>query len=233
MDWKEIANAPWIWICGTIQAAIGMYQAAYFVKVAINMMRKHNVRRGEINSIVRGSIITSIGPVLAEIFVMTALIVAISPGLTWQREGVGVGSVFTELTQVANAAEGAGEEFGTDNFSIAGFANAVLIMNLAGWGWMVEGILTRYLGKARELVTGGNVKRVAILGACSMLGVFSFFVVRNLLKLGGVAAASIAGAVLAMLLFKLADWINQPHLKEWALGIAMFGGMLIGKLVAG
>jgi hypothetical protein len=45
--------------------------------------------------------------------------------------------------------------------------------------------------------------------------------------------AVIAGGVLAMFFFLLADWIKRPHLKEWALGLAMFGGMIIGKLYAG
>jgi hypothetical protein len=45
--------------------------------------------------------------------------------------------------------------------------------------------------------------------------------------------ATIAGGLLSIFFFKLADWIKAPRLKEWALGLAMFGGMVIGKLVAG
>ena len=41
------------------------------------------------------------------------------------------------------------------------------------------------------------------------------------------------GGLLSIFFFKLADWIKTPRLKEWALGIAMFGGMIIGKLAAG
>lgn len=45
--------------------------------------------------------------------------------------------------------------------------------------------------------------------------------------------AAIMGGVLAMFFFKLSDWIRAPRLKEWALGLAMFGGMIFGKLIAG
>ena len=52
-------------------------------------------------------------------------------------------------------------------------------------------------------------------------------------KGGGREVAVIAGAILSMFLFKLADWIKAPRLKEWALGIAMFGGMGIAHLLKG
>jgi hypothetical protein len=48
-----------------------------------------------------------------------------------------------------------------------------------------------------------------------------------------VGIATIAGALLSVFFFKLADWAKVPRLKEWALGLAMFGGMIIGKLFAG
>ena len=43
---------------------------------------------------------------------MLALVIAISPAFAWQREGIGVGSVVTELVQVGNAADGAGSGLG-------------------------------------------------------------------------------------------------------------------------
>lgn len=233
MDWKQIANEPWIWFCGFVTAAIGMYQAWYFYKRAIYFMEKHGgFHSSEIRSTIRASVITAIGPVLAEIFVMIALAVAISPGLCWQREGVGVGSVFTELVQASNAAIAAGEQFGSPKFTIVGFATAVFIMNVAGWGWSVEAIFTRYIGRARDRLTGGNPKLLAVIAACGMIAIFSYYSMSNAVKGGGFLVAVLAGLVASMFLFKFADWIKRPHLKEWALGIAMFVGMFAGHLAS-
>ena len=234
MDWKQIANEPWIWICGGILSAIALYQCTYFMIRALNIMKRYGLQKSDINSIIRGAVITSFGPVMSEIFIMIALVISLSAGLAWQREGAAVGSVFTELVQASNAAVGAGQEFGSKNFNMTGFANVIFVMNVSCVGWLIAaGFFTRYLGTARQKIAGGDARWLSILTVCATLGVFGYWASTNLAKMGGVAVAVIAGAVLAMFFFLLADWIKKPHLKEWALGFAMFGGMIIGKLYAG
>jgi len=239
LDWKVVANEPWIWISGAIMAVIALYQCTFFMIRALRIMYRSGFQRSEIGGIVRGAVITSFGPVMAELFVMIALVVALSPGLAWQREGAAVGSVVTELVQASNAAAGAGQEFGGKNFNMVGFANVIFVMNVSCIGWLlVAGLFTRYLGKARQKIAGGDSHWLAILTICATLGVFGYWTSTNLVKLAnpkgvGFGVATISGGVLSMLFFKLADWIKMPRFKEWALGLAMFGGMVIGKLVAG
>jgi hypothetical protein len=234
MEWKQIANEPWIWISGGILSAIALYQCTYFMMRALNIMKRYGLHKSDINSIIRGAVITSFGPVMSEIFIMIALVMALSAGLAWQREGAAVGSVFTELVQASNAAVGAGQEFGSKNFNMTGFANVIFVMNVSCVGWLIAaGFFTRYLGTARQKIAGGDARWLSILTVCATLGVFGYWASTNLAKMGGVAVAVIAGAVLAMFFFLLADWIKRPHLKEWALGFAMFGGMIIGKVYAG
>jgi len=239
MDWKTIANEPWIWICGAIICAIALYQCTFFMVRALRIMSRSGLTRRQIGGIVRAAAITSLGPVTAEIFVMVGLVIALSAGFAWQREGAAVGSVATELVQAANAAAGAGQEFGTDNFDMTGFANVVFVMNVSCIGWLiVAGLFTRYLGVARQKIARGDSHWLSVLTICATLGVFGFWTSRNLIKMtdrSGVplGVATIGGAVFSIFFFKLADWIKMPRLKEWALGIAMFGGMVVGKLVAG
>jgi hypothetical protein len=234
MDWKKIANEPWIWICGAFLAVIALYQCTYFMRRALNIMKRHGLQKKDINSIIRGAVITSFGPVMSEIFVMIALVVALSAGLAWQREGAAVGSVFTELVQASNAAVGAGQEFGGKNFNMTGFANVIFVMNVSCIGWLIAaGFFTRYLGAARQKIAGGDTRWLSVLTVCATLGVFGYWASSSLVKGGGITIAVIAGALLSVLLFELADWIKKPGLKEWALGIAMFAGMIVGKLYAG
>ena len=235
MDWKVIANAPWIWIAGFIQAGIGMFQAWYFLRLGTRILEKHGgYTSKDIGAIARGAFITAIGPILAEIFVMMALVIAISPGYTWQREVVGVGSVFTELVQASNSAVGAGQEFGADSFNIVGFATAVFVANISCIGWSLGAALfTPYLGKAREKIARGDIRFLAVITVCSTLGIFGYYAANEMKKGGGKLVAVIAGAIISAFLFKLADWIKRPRLKEWALGIAMFAAMYIAHLFAG
>ncbi|MHA1632311.1 MAG: DUF5058 family protein [Candidatus Freyarchaeota archaeon] len=231
-EWKVIANEPWVWICGWILVAIALFQCTYFAKKAFNVARHFGFSRKDLLGIIRGSIITAFGPVCAEIFVMIALVMALSPGFAFQREGAAVGSVFTELVQASNAAVGAGQEF--PNVDLVGFANVVFVMNVSCIGWLiVAGLFTPYLGKIREKMAGGDPKWLSVLTICSTLGVFGYWAAVRLMKLGGSAVATISGMLIAAFLFKLADVIKKPRLKEWALGIAMFLGMFLGKFYAG
>ncbi len=233
MDWKQIANEPWVWISGGVTAAMGLYMAWFFLRTALRFMHGQGFTPKQTSAMIRGAAITAIGPVLANIFVMIALAIAISPAFAWQREGVGVGSVFTELAQASNAAIAAGEKFGDPSFTIKGFAAVVFIMNIAGWGWSVEAIFTRYLGTIREKVTGGDQALLAVIAGAGMVAIFSYYSISNAVKGSPYLITVLVAVFLSMFLFKLADWIKAPHLKEWALGIAMFIAMFVGKLIAG
>lgn len=94
------------------------------------------------------------------------------------------------------------------------------------------------MGVARQKIAGGDTQWLAILTICATLGVFGYWASTNIARIIdpkaiGIAMAAIMGGVLAMFFFKLSDWIRAPRLKEWALGLAMFGGMIFGKLIAG
>ncbi|MEA4811775.1 MAG: DUF5058 family protein [Anaerolineaceae bacterium] len=236
MDWKVVANEPWIWICGGILAAVALYQCTYFMIKAIKIMKRQGMTQKELNGVLRGSAITSIGPILSELFVMVALVVQLSPGFAWQREGAAVGSVFTELIQASNAATGVGQEFGGANFNLVGFSNVVFVMNVACIGWLlITGLFTPSLGKLRNKIGGGDATWLSIFTVCATLGIFGYYSATYLVKMVTpknipLGISTIGGAILSVFFFKLADWIKVPRLKEWALGLAMFGGMIIAGL---
>jgi hypothetical protein len=233
MDWRVLANAPWLWICGFVQAAIGLFQAAYFFRLATRMLARYGgYGPRQVRSIVRGAVITAVGPVLAEIFVMMALVIAISPAYAWQREGVAVGSVATEMVLVSDAAIGIGQEFGQPSFGLVGFAAAIVVVNVSCiLGSLGAAFFTRYLGRARDRISGGDARLLAVIGVCSTLGIFAFFAANEANRRGGREVAVVAGALLSMFLFKLADWLKLPRFKEWALGIATVGGMLLAHFL--
>jgi hypothetical protein len=165
---------------------------------------------------------------------MMALVISIIPANELKSEGIGVGSVVTELVQVGNAAAGAGQQFGEESFNIAGFATAIVVVNVSCiLGSLGAALFTRYLGRAREKISRGDARLLAVISIAATLGIFMFYATGETLKGGGRPVAVIAGAVISVFVFKLADWVHRPRLKEWALGIAMFGGMIIAYLVNG
>lgn len=235
MDWKIIANAPWLWIAGFVQAGIGLFQAWYFFRLAAKVLEKHGgIDHKKVGAAVRGALITSIGPILAEIFIMLALVIAISPAYAWQREGIGVGSVVTELVLVGNAAVGAGQQFGDESFNLTGFATAIVVVNISCTvGSLGAAFFTRYLGRAREKIARGDARLLAVISVAALLGIFTFYATAETMKGEGRLVAVVAGALLSAFVFKLADWVHLPRLKEWALGIAILGGMIIAYLANG
>jgi hypothetical protein len=110
----------------------------------------------------------------------------------------------------------------------------MVVVNVSCIGWSLgAAFFTRYLGRAREKISRGDARLLAVISVAATLGIFGYYAANEANKGGGRPVAVIAGAVISAFLFKLADWIHIPRLKEWALGIAMFGGMMIAYLVSG
>lgn len=233
MDWRVIGNEPWIWICGWILSIIALFQCTYFAKKAWDLMKKAGLSRAQMLGVIRSGTITSFGPVFAQIFIMITLVIALTPGIAWQREGAAVGAVFTELVQASNAALGAGQTFGAPDFDVRGFANVIFVMNISCIGWLIACFFTKYLSVARQKLARGDPRWLSVLTICSTLGVFGYWTSGNLIKLGGFTVATISGMALCMFLFWFADVIRKPRLKEWALGIAVFAATFIGYFYAG
>ena len=102
---------------------------------------------------------------------MMALIIALSPAYCWQREGVGVGSVVTELVLVSNAAIGVGQEFGEPSFDIVGFAAAIAVVNVSCIvGSLGAAFSTRWLGRTRHKLSRGDPRLLAVIGVSQHAG---------------------------------------------------------------
>lgn len=233
MEWRQIANAPWIWFSGLVLVVIALYQCTYFALRAVRLLKASGVPNDAVKKIIRASVITGFGPVMALIFVMFALVAAISPGFAWLREGAAVGAVTTELIQASNAAAGVGQEMGTPAFNEIGFAAVVWVTNIICIGWLVAAMFSRHLQSLREKIGGGDARWLAVISICATLGAFGYWTTTHLLRRGPFAVSVVVAMGLSAGLYSAADYFKRPGLKEWALGLALFGGMIAGKLYAG
>ena len=94
------------------------------------------------------------------------------------------------------------------------------------------------MDKVNHLLSSGNEKLVPIISACAMLGAFAYLASGNFITGEGsvtftspAAVATIIGCVVMMGLSKIAKDKNIQWIKEWALSISMFSGMIIGTVL--
>ena len=119
------------------------------------------------------------------------------------------------------------------------FACAIWVMVLGSLGWLIFTLLfTDKMDKVNHLLSSGNEKLVPIISACAMLGAFAYLASGNFITGEGsvtftspAAVATIIGCVVMMGLSKIAKDKNIQWIKEWALSISMFSGMIIGTVL--
>ena len=82
-----------------------------------------------------------------------------------------------------------------------------------------------------ERPVGGNEALLPVLSVSAMIGAFAYFGAPYLAGRGlASTVACLSGGVSMILVNYLADKIQMPKLKEWALGIAMLCGMCMAML---
>jgi hypothetical protein len=83
----------------------------------------------------------------------------------------------------------------------------------------------------RRKAVGGNEALLPVLSVSAMIGAFAYFGAPYLAGHGTASTvACLSGGAAMILVNYLADKIQMPKLKEWALGIAMLCGMCIAML---
>ena len=99
---------------------------------------------------------------------------------------------------------------------------------LGSFGWvLVGGVFTRWLPKIKDLIGGGDTRRLQLISAAIMLAAFSRLLANDsilpLLRDGRWPAmvASVAGGVAALAWLLHADRANRPALKEYVVIVAL------------
>lgn len=92
-------------------------------------------------------------------------------------------------------------------------------------------IFTDKFDIVRRKAVGGNEALLPVLSVSAMIGAFAYFGAPYLAGRGlASTVACLSGGVFMILVNYLADKIQMPKLKEWALGIAMLCGMCMAML---
>ena len=232
MDYMEIANSLPMWLAAGAAVALALFQAILFAKKSFSAGKTMGLTEKQMKGAMRSSLITSVGPSIVILTGLLALLVSVGGPMAWMRLSY-IGSIMFELMAVGFGTEAVGVQLGVDPMTEMAFANAVWTMILGSIGWIIFSVLTAdKMGKVQDKVVKGNKALLAIISTAAILGAFAALVSPHLLGMNrnSIAALSGGGIMLVLsLIMKRKPEINW--LKEWALAIALFGGMIVAVVV--
>lgn len=232
MDYMEIANSLPMWLAAGVAVALALFQAILFAKKSYATGKTMGLTEKQMKGAMRSSLITSIGPSIVILTGLLALLVSVGGPMAWMRLSY-IGSIMFELMAVGFGTEAVGVQLGVDPMTELAFANAVWTMILGSIGWIIFSVLTAdKMGKVQDKVVKGNKALLAIISTAAILGAFAALVSPHLLGMNTNSIAALAGGGIMLVLSLIMK--SKPEikwLKEWALAIALFGGMIIAAVL--
>ncbi|SEG59754.1 protein of unknown function [Halobellus limi] len=226
--YMDIANSRWLWLSTVPVVLVVLLQATIFLRRAWNDGKEMGLSEQKLKTGFKTGIISAIGPSIAVLAGMLALIATVGGPVAWMRLTV-IGSVAFELPAAELGVSQFGYSLGDEGITETAYATAVWAMTLGGTGWLlVSAFGTRHMETVRTKISNGNETLIPIISAAAMLGAFAYFLSGEITA-GTPETGSVAVGGLAMLgLLHLADSRDVQWLREWALGAAMLVGLLAG-----
>lgn len=236
-EWIKVATGPGLWVVGFIFAGNALLQSFLFARLSRRVARRLRMDERGVKEAIRASFVASLGPAFGSFVGMTVLVLALGGAYAFARESAGVGSIMYELIAARAGAEAAGVALTRESMTVAALLIIFWVTALGSFGWvLVGGVLTRWLPKIKDLIGGGDTRRLQVVSVAIMLGAFARLLANDsiapLLSDGRlppiVASLAGGGAGLATLVF--AERANRPGLREYVLIIALVAGMTAGQI---
>lgn len=231
MSYLEIANSTGMWLVCSVIIFVVIFQAAVFMRKAYKTGKEMGLSDEQMQSAMRSGAISTVGPSLAVVVAMISLIVSLGAPFAWMRLSV-VGSIPFELMAAETGAVAMGTSLGSSTYDVSAFATSVWTCTLGASGWLLScAFFTDKFDIVHRKAVGGNEALLPVLSVSAMIGAFAYFGAPYLAGRGlASTVACLSGGVSMILVNYLADKIQMPKLKEWALGIAMLCGMCMAML---
>jgi hypothetical protein len=236
-DWLNAATSPGLWLIACIFAGNALVQSYLFYRLSRRVGTRLQMSDAGMNEALRASFITSLGPAFGSFVGMTVLVLALGGAYAFARESAGVGSIMYELIAARAGAEAAGVPLTREGMTVPALLIIFWVGALGSFGWvLVGGVFTRWLPRIKDLIGGGDTRRLQMVAAAIMLAAFARLLANDsvlpLVRDGRspaiIASLAGAGAALAWLLY--ADRAQKPALKEYFVMIALVVGMTAGEI---
>jgi len=229
VDYLDIANSLPMWIAASLAVIVCLCQAILFLRRSWIDGKKVGLTDEQLRAGFRSGAISAVGPAVAILMGMVALLVSLGGAISWMRLSF-IGSVMFELMAAGFGTEAVGIELGAPDMNVTAFANAVWTMTLGAVGWLViTGLFTPNMEAIRRKLAGGREALLPVITICAMLGAFAYLSTERILRFDHQTIAWAIGALTMGILLTTARSRNLQWLREWSLGISMFTGMIIAS----
>ncbi|GAA0505712.1 protein of unknown function [Halorubrum aquaticum] len=224
----DVANSHWLWLSTLPVVLVVLLQASIFLRRAWSDGKEMGLSEEQLRSGFKTGVISAIGPAVAVLVGMLALIATVGGPVAWMRLSV-IGSVAFELPAAELGVSQFGYSLGDENISETAYATAVWTMTLGGTGWLLFSAFgTPHMEKLRQKMGNGREKLIPVISSAAMLGAFAYFLTGEVAA-GTPETGSVAtGGIVMLILLRIADERDVQWLREWALGTAMIVGLVVG-----
>jgi len=231
MEYLSLANSAGMWVACILPVGVLILLCVIFYRKAMASGREMGMTRETLMVGFNAALISSIGPSLAIVIGMLALVVNMGAPFAWLRLSY-IGSIMYELMMADFGAQAVGTTLGAADFGQKAFANGVWIETVCSLGWIaVAAVATPRLEVLRKKMAGGNIAFLPILTSACMLGAFAYLSASKILAGHGSTWAWIIGAVCMTSLLVISRKMKKTWIAEWSLGVSMLVAMCIAALV--
>ncbi len=225
------ANGLIMWLACITPVVIVMLECIIFYRKSRKLAEEMKIDPKLINVSIRSSAISAIGPCVVVIATVLALINYVGTPLAWMRNSI-IGNAQEELMAANFAAEGMGinlnESLANGTLNLEFLSTAAFVMAAGMCGYCITSALfSDKVALIGEKFSGGNAALLPVLTLGAVVGGMSNIVVGQAVPLSVNSIGAVVGAaVMAVLQLIAAKKPDVIWLKEWAITISMFTGML-------
>lgn len=219
-------NSPGLWIASSVMVIVIIFQALFFLRAALQEAKRIDFPQSKCKQAIRAAAITSIGPSLAPVIILIAMIAVLGAPTAWMRLN-DIGASRTELAVVTMTAKFAGAIPGGEGWDLNAFTFSMWGMALNNVMWMLVALLftSRMSGMVLSMNKKYNPKMVKMIMAGAAFGLFGILlaaqtVMTNAGKMYSAIFAAVAMFFIVNFAAKKIPWLREP-----ALGLAMLVGM--------
>lgn len=226
MDYMEIANSPLMWLACACGVILVFFQATVMTIKTYRTGKKIGVTNTQVKDAVISSAVSSLGPSIVNVVGMVALLIAMGAPVTWFRLSY-IGNVGYEVGAASFGTEAMGITLGSPEMTAEAFANALWVMTTIGCGWiLVTALFTPTLDRFNRFLGGGRKETLPMISGAAMCGAFSYLTMNNVKNFDYSAVSAVVGFIVMALFMVYNKKADKKWIREWAMTISMFAGML-------
>lgn len=231
MEALKIANSLPMWLACGIAVVLVIVQALTFIKKAIDAAPEVGVTKEQVNTAIKSSALTSIGPSIVVLSGMLSLLVSVGGPMAWMRLSF-IGSVMFESIAAGIGTGSVGVQLGVDELTPLALTMAVWTMILGSVGWIIFSTFAAdKMEKIQAKLAGSNPAGLTIISSAAIIGVFAAMCGQKLVALNKSALATVLGGVIMFVMMMITKNEKFAKLREWNLTIAILVAMIVTALV--